>query len=200
MFLQIDNTEITGTDAAIFSRRLKKIFSGMDATYDEIAASYGFNCTGCEDSCCLTRFHHHTVLEYIYVAEGFSRLDDKKKEESLEKAEAVVREYKEADLAGATPRAMCPLNSEGLCTIYEHRPMICRMHGLPHELRPPGRQTVRSPGCDLFYETTGDRDYIPFDRTPFYSELAQTERDLRLKLNFNGRIKMTISEMILILR
>ncbi len=43
----------------------------MDLKYKEAADYYGFDCTGCEDNCCFTRFFHHTLLEYLYIMEGY---------------------------------------------------------------------------------------------------------------------------------
>jgi hypothetical protein len=44
-------------------------YADMDRAYAEVADRYGFHCNGCADSCCLTRFYHHTLLEYLYLAE-----------------------------------------------------------------------------------------------------------------------------------
>jgi hypothetical protein len=39
--------------------------------------------------------------------------------------------------------------------------------------------------------------YIPFDRTPFYRDLASIEGALRRDMPGAGKIKMTVAEMIL---
>jgi hypothetical protein len=41
-------------------------------------------------------------------------------------------------------------------------------------------------------------DYIPFDRTPFYRDLAGIEQALRREMPGAGKIKMTVAEMILV--
>ena len=69
---------IAQIDIDVFLKQLSAIYSSMDLKYSEAAAYYGFNCTGCEDNCCLTRFHHHTVLEYLYIITGFNHLDIEK--------------------------------------------------------------------------------------------------------------------------
>ena len=53
-----------------FFNQLQDIFAEMDCKYDAVAESYGFKCRGCEDNCCLTRFFHHTYLEYLLSADG----------------------------------------------------------------------------------------------------------------------------------
>jgi hypothetical protein len=55
--------------------RLAALFEQMDATYDAVAGQYGFQCHGCEDNCCQTRFYHHTLIEYLFLMEGINALD-----------------------------------------------------------------------------------------------------------------------------
>jgi hypothetical protein len=55
--------------------RLTSLFEQMDAAYDAVAGQYGFFCQGCADNCCRTRFHHHTLIEYLYLMEAMNDLD-----------------------------------------------------------------------------------------------------------------------------
>jgi len=72
--------------------------------------------------------------------------------------------------------------------------MICRMHGLPHELHKPGFQAMMGSGCDAGgFE---NQDYIPFDRTPFYRKMAGIEMAFRSEKKNQG-IKQTIAQMLL---
>lgn len=175
---------------------LAQLFSQMDAAYNAVADAYGFHCHGCVDNCCYTRFHHHTLLEYLYLKKGLEILEPSIQMQVFEQAGDVVEATRAAEEKGQTPRIMCPLNHEGLCLIYAYRPMICRLHGMAHELRKPGQNPLRSEGCDLFTELTGTMDYIPFDRTPFYMEMARLERNLREASGVTDRLKLTIAEMI----
>ena len=43
----------------------------------------------------------------------------------------------------------------------------------------------------------GQLAYVPFDRTPFYRDLAGIEQALRRDMPGAGKIKMTVAEMIL---
>ncbi len=176
--------------------RLRSIFAGMDDAYAGVAEHYGFNCTGCEDNCGLTRSYHHTLLEYLYIKEGLDLLDAEARELAIERARRVVRETAEVDARGKTPRIMCPLNEEGLCILYERRPMICRLHGVSHELRRPGQAAIRAPGCDAFTDQTRDKAYTRFDRTPFYKEMAMLEREIRRAAGVMDKLKMTVAEII----
>ena len=75
--------------------------------------------------------------------------------------------------------------------------MICRLHGIPHELQKPGQNPVYGPGCETFDHRCSRKDYFKFDRTPFYRRLAMLEEDVRQTLGFDGKIKMTVAEIIL---
>ncbi len=73
--------------------------------------------------------------------------------------------------------------------------MICRLHGIPNEFHRPDGQVIHGPGCDTFNKQCHQRSYIPFDRTPFYQEMAALEKALRQRAGFTGKIKMTVAQM-----
>ncbi len=179
-----------------FLDRLRDIFAAIDREYNRAAAHYQFHCDGCTQNCCLTRFYHHTYLEYLYLRMGFEKLDARKKGEVLSRAEEVCRETVRADENEMSLRVMCPLNDSSLCTLYPFRPMICRMHGIPHELQKPGQKVVHGPGCGTFDERCLNRSYYKFDRTPFYMEMAKLENEFKQTAGVGPKIKMTIAEMI----
>jgi Fe-S-cluster containining protein len=94
---------------------------------------------------------------------------------------------------------MCPLNRDGQCVAYPYRPMICRLHGIPHELHRPGGKIIKNPGCDSFFDQCRDRgttEYIRFDRTPFYQQMAMLEKELRQETGYAEKIKLTIAQML----
>jgi hypothetical protein len=174
---------------------VRVLFSEMDAGYDAAARAYGFRCTGCEDNCCETLFHHHTLAEYLLLQQGFRALADAEKKDVQERAANVQRVLARAGEAGT--RIMCPLNRRGLCRLYACRPMICRLHGIPHELNHPVRGTTRGPGCGAFDRQCAGKASRPLDRTPFYRKMARLENRLRDSLGFRSRLKMTIADMLL---
>lgn len=177
-----------------FQPRIEEIFKKMDYEYDIAANQYGFNCRGCEDNCCLTRFYHHTLLEYLYLREGYRYLSEDIKKKITASAKQVVNKYNRSQ---DQIRVMCPLNSKGLCILYKHRPMICRLHGIPNELRRPDQKIIQGPGCDEFTKKHGKKPYASFNRTPFYIEMAQTEKELKNALEISVKFKQTVAEMIL---
>jgi Fe-S-cluster containining protein len=181
---------------AAFLERLKQIYAAMDQAYHRAADAYGFSCDGCADNCCRTRFYHHTIIEYIYMAEGLNSLTPKEQNEVKSRALSVVDETTREDGSGAVVRLMCPLNVDELCILYDHRPMICRLHGIPHELQKPGQKPAYGPGCVTFDRRCGHKGYLKFDRTPFYREMAMLEQEVKQALGFDGKIRMTVAEMI----
>jgi len=179
-----------------FTDRLKQIYFAMDQAYNTAAGHYGFACAGCRDNCCRTRFYHHTAIEYIYMIEGLNALTLKKQNEVKSRALSVLDETARADDNGEAVRLMCPLNFDELCILYPYRPMICRLHGIPHELQKPGQNPVQGPGCVTFDQQCGP-SYFKFDRTPFYRDMAILEGKLRQAIKFDGKIRMTVAEIII---
>ena len=182
---------------AAFLERLKQIYAAMDRAYHRAAGHYGFACDGCRDSCCRSRFYHHTIIEYDYLIKGLKTLNSEKLKEVTSRALLVVDETARADQSGTAVRLMCPLNFDELCILYSYRPMICRLHGISHELRKAGQNPVYGPGCETFDHHCGHKGYFKFDRTPFYRQMAMLEQEVKQALGFDGKIRMTVAEMIL---
>lgn len=186
-----------------FFDSLKSLYYEMDTLWDSTANQYGFRCNGCDENCCETEFYHHTHIEKAYFLEGFKKLPRAMVVKVSKRAKKVDTKRRIADKKGERIRIMCPVNVDGKCILYPHRPMICRLHGIPHEVEipaVPGKERVKTqqPGCDagkaLFKET-----YHPFDRTPFYSRLAELEKrycQYRFEKINRPRIKETIAQMI----
>jgi Fe-S-cluster containining protein len=178
-------------------RRVIDLFEQMDRAYDDVARQSGFVCNGCKDNCCMTRFFHHTLLEYLYLKDGLAGLEPEVLGEVKAQAQSVVEQTAAMEGDDKPIRMMCPLNEAGRCILYAHRPMICRLHGIAHMLQRPDGQTQTGPGCDDFYIQSGPSPDLRLDRTPLYVAMAKLERELRETLGFNGKIKMTIAEMII---
>ena len=179
--------------------QLRTLFDSMDKTWDRVAADLAFQCNGCADNCCLSLFYHHTQVEKAYLWHGFRQLSPQEQRDILDNARHYLEKtfgketgpYQEL----ASQKAPCPLLLDGRCRLYTYRPMICRMHGLPHELHRPDGQIMKGPGCDA-----GAFDKTPcvsFDRTPFYREMAAIEMAFRAATGKQEKIKATIAHMLL---
>lgn len=179
-----------------FLDRLKIIYADMDRKYQEAADYYGFECTGCEDNCCLTRFYHYTLIEYFYLKKGYHCLDNVNQTEVKQRSLAVCRKIDEADEKGKSVRLMCPLNFGSLCVLYPYRPMICRLHGIPHELQRPDQGILHSSGCGTFALKCHGKKRFKFDRTPFYMQMAALEKEMKQAVGMTQKIKMTVAQMI----
>jgi len=105
-----------------------------------------------------------------------------------------VRETHEALARGERPAVMCPVNDDGLCGMYEHRLMICRLHGVPHLLAGRDGLPQAYPGCHRFPAGSAA---APLDRTPLYRDLARIEMDLLgARLRSLPRVNLTLAEMM----
>ncbi len=195
MPISLVSAEFTSSKIQPLLVDLKRLYERMDQEYLNIASGYGFICRGCTDNCCRTRFHHHTVIEFCYLLKGFDLLGKEERNAAIERADWVAGMPEKVD--EPQPRQMCPLNLEGRCIVYDYRPMICRLHGIPHELQRPGCKPVLSPGCGDFDRQSRHKSYIRFDRTPLYLQLAGLEKQCREMLAFSGKIKLTVAEMII---
>lgn len=183
-------------------RRLRELYDRMDQAYQASAGAIGLSCEGCADSCCETLFRHHTYAEWLDLSQGFAALPPATQAEIRAQAETYLRLHANA-LPGARPRVPCPLavTSGGSlsCGLYAHRPMICRLHGVPNVLTRPNGEQAAFPGCDRAQNLAKTCAPALLDRTPLLAELARIEMDLlgRQRMGRMPRVDLTIAEMIL---
>ncbi len=178
---------------------LAQLYHDMDNAWNQVAQQYGFQCKGCEDNCCLSLFFHHTHAEASFLKFGLQTLSSKDQKHVLTLSRDYCRQNvsdtAEKHNPAASKKIPCPLLKTGRCTLYHFRPMICRLHGLPHELHKPGFNVIKGPGCDA--GKFDRRTYIPFDRTPFYKQMAVIEMNFRQLTGKTGKIKKTIAQILL---
>jgi Fe-S-cluster containining protein len=178
--------------------QLADLYVRMEQAYDQVAKALDFSCQDCPDNCCDSFFQHHTYSEWAYLWEGLMGLDEEKRRAIKTRAKEYVGRLLQPSAAAQSPVLMCPLNEAGLCSLYRHRLMICRMHGVPSRFTLPNGATKEFGGCFRCQEQTAGRANLPtVDRTPFYRELAELERRLLTEAGRPiPRVKMTIAEMI----
>lgn len=172
-----------------FFKKLDRLYNKMDIAFDKAASHYGFKCNGCEDNCCKSFFYHHTFIEKDYLLSQAN--------EFTPNIKSSLKKSAELYLDNIENKPLCPLNQDGLCSLYKVRPMICRLHGIPHHLNIPGRAIKESPGCDAGASFFNSASYFSFDRIPFYKEMTEIEKEYRHKFALNGKIKQTIAHMLL---
>ena len=179
------------------SKKIEKLYAGMEEGYDRLAKTLGFSCQGCPDNCCDSFFLHHTYSEWAYLWAGFRNLPAEAKDRVMERAREYVLKAETALGMGERPRIMCPLNEEGLCVLYKNRMLICRLHGVPAKMRQPDGRTLHFPGCFRCQELAGDTDLPTLDRTDFLGQMVSIELELRDTLpGILPKTKMTLAQMI----
>ncbi len=174
-------------------RQLGRLYARMDQAYAEIAGKLDFNCQNCSDNCCHQTFYHFTWIEYLYLLQGMAGMPEADRNAVLNDCRANCR-------AGPCQRPVCGANRQGLCRIYRHRPMICRLHGIAYRLTRPDKSQIRGPGCFRFEACKDQGEPLELDRTEFYATMADLEQQLRRKIGISTRLKMTVSQMLLTYR
>jgi hypothetical protein len=178
--------------------RLAALYDQMDAAYSAVAQNYGFQCRGCEDNCCRTRFYHHTLLEAAGLLMGYRKLPEWQKASIMGRAHAYCQALKASAHNDQPLRHLCPLNHDTRCLLYRQRPMICRLHGIPHVMRHPTRGLITGTGCHMFEASCSQGVGHPLDRTPLYAAMAMLEKSLRQASGIESPVRLTIAEMILV--
>ena len=194
-------TELRIPDGLI--QELEEIYQGLENDYSRVANRLSFGCTGCPDNCCDSYFLHHTYAEWAYLWLGFRQLESDRQQDVLQRASTVVLACQQALRRQERPQVMCPLNDNGWCTLYSHRLLVCRTHGVPASMTRPDGQRLNFPGCfrcqALVENLQVQGTEIPVaERTPFLRRLAQLEREL-----LHGdrqrypKVGLTIAEMLI---
>ncbi len=171
---------------------LEKLYTAMDADYAATAAAAGFVCRGCADTCCRSRFEHRTWIEFLYLRQAFEKLPA----ERIVALEVRARDALAARRRATDPAPACPLLEGDRCALYAARPMLCRLHGVPHRFRLPDGTWREGPGCAAFDRRHPALGGAPLDRTPHYDRLARLEAACRLALGIRGGLRRTIAAML----
>ena len=172
-------------------RELRSLFREMEERYDAAAADYGFGCAGCEENCCTIGFKHYTHLEHELLKAGLEELPEERRTELRDRSRAAL-----SDPAGE--RAPCPLLDGGRCSLYAHRLMICRMHGVPYSMTNPRQGQIEGDGCLRFRRLHEEPYVVRIDRTTLYRRFAELERQALEEAHLATRPRpRSIPEMIL---
>lgn len=110
-----------GNEMDVLFENYKKLLQKIDRFCDDSVGAYGNDLVcrkGCS-SCC--RHLSLFPVEAMHIRFAIDGLDDEIIEIIRKKAVDLIDE----------PDGECPLLDEGLCLLYQVRPIICRTHGLP---------------------------------------------------------------------
>ena len=181
--------------------RLAYLYARMHEAYSETAAAAGLTCESCPTNCCTSYFRHHTYIEWAYLWRGLSALPEDRRAALAARARDYLDQVRQSLERNALPTAMCPLNETGLCILYPHRLMICRMHGTRNTFTLPDGAVRTFPGCARFtaLPRSNDADCPSLDRTPFYKELAALEAEFHKRASRPlPRVDLTLAEMMVL--
>jgi Fe-S-cluster containining protein len=139
------------TDIIPFYQQYEELVSQLDQVFNQMKEQYSECVTchvGCSD-CCYALFDL-TLIEAMYIHDKFFDLvDNQHQKQILEKAEQVDRrihvikknafkavqngrDQNEIMMDISREKIGCPLlNDDNQCILYDHRPITCRVYGLP---------------------------------------------------------------------
>jgi len=192
-FLRLQDILLEHADAI---GRLKSLYTEMDARYSAAAESHDFECRGCDDNCCLTRFYHHTLVEVAGLFSGYLELPEDQRLITTQRARKYCEILNTDEGQDGPLRCLCPLNQATRCLLYRERPMICRLHGIPHIMRHPVRGLITGTGCHIFEAACQPGHGHPLDRTPLYRAMAHLEKSLRHATGVDTPVRLTVAQMI----
>ncbi len=134
-----------------YFEKYEAVVAMADKVFERVQKKFP-ECVKCKikcDDCCYALFDL-TLIEASYLNHQFNKIiKDKERERLIERSNRADRKihkikrkaYKEkaggkkeadilTDLAGE--RIRCPLlNDKEMCDLYEHRPITCRLYGMP---------------------------------------------------------------------
>ncbi|MBI5569253.1 MAG: hypothetical protein HY914_04840 [Desulfomonile tiedjei] len=163
--------------------RLVELYHRMDDAYSAVAEKVGLTCEGCDGvKCCTVDLTLHTFMEMHYLRRGFDSLNDAAQLAILDRCRTILKAKQQDPWGEAYRESVCALNLHGSCILYAHRPMICRLAGLPHFfVRPDGSQK-HSGGCTTFQNKIDTlHPELEIDRTDFYRGMAELEMEASLQ-------------------
>lgn len=182
-------------------RKLAALYADMESAYESHARDLGLSCVQCPMNCCTSFFQHHTRIEWAYLMQGLRLLPAEERTGYEQRAADYVRNATEALGRGEKPDIMCPLNNDGRCGLYQHRLMICRLHGVPNRLRYPNGRIVHFPGCFRSQALCENMESVPvLDRTHLYTRLMELEIQFvgAQRIRALPRVDLTLAEMIVL--
>lgn len=177
--------------------RLSELYRQIDSAYRSIAENIGLTCEGCDGvRCCTVDLMLHTFVEMDYLRRGFSTLAPAVQREVSARCRAMIS-AKDDDPYGDDYRdAVCALNSYGRCVLYEYRPMICRLAGIPHFIVRPDGNRIESGGCTQYTDQISQSHQdVRLDRTEYYRTMASLEMEI-VRKSGQRTVPRTVAETL----
>jgi Fe-S-cluster containining protein len=189
-------------DFSPFFRRYEAILAKADKAFAQVKAQYpeAVKCVqGCAD-CCYALFDL-TLIEALYINHHFNKkFSGRERDAILEKADSADRQtYKIKKAAYQSSRQgteeetvletvgqeriRCPLlNAENLCDLYPHRPIACRVYGIPVAIGGRGHTCGLSGFRQGESYPTFNQDVVHDQLMALSAELVQTIKSRHVKM------------------
>jgi Fe-S-cluster containining protein len=174
-----------------FFKRYEKIKAQADQVFESVKAQYS-DCVRCKLECsdCCYALFDLTLIEALYLKFSFDKTVPKDRNtqiiELANKVDRTIYKLKKnayKALKNGTPenkilaklaeeRVACPLlNSKNCCELYEHRPITCRLYGIPLSIAGKGHT------CGLSGFKTGEA-YNTVNLDAFQNKLIDLSKEL----------------------
>lgn len=114
-----------------YELHLNKITDEITSYFDE-QKDYLKCKQGCS-LCCSNSYYPVSELEYAYLKKGLESFSKEDIESLQTNALEIYKQRKEFLKTNPDVKAfsyVCPFLKNDLCTVYKHRPLVCRTHGL----------------------------------------------------------------------
>jgi hypothetical protein len=177
----------------VIEERYRAIITAVDAEFSRNRELHGdrIHCRpGCTDCC------HHifpiTEIEAAEIAKGLQLLDP----QARDSIEARAHEYVEARLTRGA-KLPCPALEQGVCSIYDFRPLMCHKFGMP--LYNPDKPD-RIFACELNF---GDGEEVDDPRliqiqTGIHQDWKQLQTEYNKSHGRGGSAHLTVAHAILL--
>jgi hypothetical protein len=160
--------------------RLQDLYQRMDESYREAARQTGFSCDNCDgEACCTVDLRIYTFAEKLFLQHGLASLEAPLREEIRRRCREMLKAKEEDPLGAAYRNSVCALNFRGRCVLYQYRPMICRLAGIPHFITRPDGKTLERGGCIRYEkEFQPSNPDVRVNRSDLYRDMAILELDV----------------------
>jgi Fe-S-cluster containining protein len=178
-------------DLAPYFMKYEALSTAADQVFERVKTQFP-DCVQCREECadCCHALFDLTLIEALYMNEKFKkRFTGEAREALLEKANRadrtihkLKREAYRSLQAGkseeeiltelGTERVRCPLlNERDMCELYDHRPITCRLYGIPTSIGGKGRT------CSLSNFEAG-KSYPTVDIDKIHGRLQEISAEL----------------------
>jgi Fe-S-cluster containining protein len=162
----------------------------------------------CRPGCyeCCHQLFQITEMEAVHISLGVRTLDPQTRERLAGRSRAYLDARRKLVTATGEPEAwgklpppgtrlLCPALEDGVCRIYEHRPLICRKFGMP--IYNPDRRQLYA--CELNFRDGEEIEdpHLVRIQTAIHAEWRQLQADYNASGGWRDPETITVARAIL---